>query len=97
MVDGITFNRIGTNYNEQSIKSLDVHIYPMVIWYKPTKSKTILRPKMLVQKHTIRVIHITLYYSHTNPNYLKEKKTAILKLNDLFDYQSLLLIHDYML
>ena len=76
MVDGITFNRIGTNYNEQSIKSLDVHIYPMVIWYKPTKSKTILRPKMLVQKHTIRVIHITLYYSHTNPNYLKEKKTS---------------------
>jgi len=55
--------------------------------------KNVLRPLMLVQKRAIRVINNASYYSHTGPKF---KKTKILKLDDLFTYQSLLFVHDYL-
>ena len=52
-----------------------------------------IRQLMLVQKRAIRVIYNASYYSHTGPKF---KKTGILKLHDLFVYQSLLFVHDYL-
>ncbi len=41
----------------------------------------------------IRVIHNAPYNGHTDTKF---KTSRILKLNDLFDYQSLLLMYDYL-
>ena len=52
-----------------------------------------IRPLILLQKRAIRVIFNASYYSHTDPKF---KKSGILKLHDLFVYQSLLFVHDYL-
>ena len=54
--------------------------------------KNIIKPAILLQKRAICVINNAPYNSHTDPKF---KKSGILKLNDLFDYQSLLFISDY--
>ena len=53
--------------------------------------KNIIKPAILLQKRAICVINNAPYNSHTDPKF---SKSGILKLNDLFDYQSLLFISD---
>lgn len=65
--------------------------YGIMTW--GNADKNILRPAMLMQKRAIRVINNAPYYSHTDPKF---KRAGILKLNDLFKYQSLLFVHDYL-
>ena len=65
--------------------------YVITVW--GNADQNVIIPLMLVQKRAIRVINHASYYSHTGPKF---KKSGILKLEDLFYYQSLLFIHDYM-
>ena len=62
--------------------------YGITVW--GNADNNIIKPAILLQKWAIRVINNAPYNSHTDP------KSGILKLNDLFDYQSLLFITDYM-
>ena len=64
--------------------------YGITVW--GNADQNIIRPLTLVQKRAIRVISNASYNSHTGPKF---KKLGILKLNDLFDYHSLLFVHDY--
>ena len=45
-----------------------------------------------LQKRVLRVIHNAPYNSHTDPKFWKSN---ILKLNHLFEYQSIICMHDY--
>ncbi len=65
--------------------------YGLTAW--GNADKNIIRPAILLQKRAIRVIHNAPYNGHTDPKF---KTSRILKLNDLFDYQSLLLMYDYL-
>ena len=55
--------------------------------------KNIIKQVISMQKRAIRIIHNAPYNSHTDPKF---KKSRILRLNDLFEYQSLLFISDYL-
>ena len=59
----------------------------------PCADKSIIRQTILLQKRAIRIITNSAYNSHTDPKF---KKQGILKLNDLFEYQSILFMYDYM-
>ncbi len=65
--------------------------YGILAWGNADK-KT-LYPATILQKRAIRVIHNAPYNSHTDPKF---KKSGILKLNDLFEYESLMFTYDYM-
>ena len=47
----------------------------------------------MLQKRAIRVINRKQYNSHTDPLF---KASKILKLSDLFEYQSALFMYDYL-
>jgi hypothetical protein len=64
--------------------------YGITVW--GNADQNVIIPLMLVQKRAIRVINNASYYSHTGPKF---KKSGILQLHDLFHYQSLLFMHDY--
>ncbi len=55
--------------------------------------KNLIRPVTLLQKRAIRIINKAPYNSHTDPKF---KSSGILKITDLFEYQSLLFMFDYM-
>ena len=57
------------------------------------QTKTQLTTNISIQKSTIRVINKALYYSDIGPGLKKFRK---LKLHDLFDYRSLLFVHNYL-
>ena len=65
--------------------------YGITVW--GNADQNVIRPLMLVQKRAIRIINNASYFSHTGPKF---KKSGILKLHDLFVYQSLLFVHDYL-
>ena len=52
-----------------------------------------IRQTELLQKRAIRTIHNAFYNSHTDPTFRKSK---LLKLHDIFEYQSLLFTYDYL-
>ena len=53
----------------------------------------VLHPSIMLQKRAIRVINRKQYNSHTDPLF---KASKILKLSDLFEYQSALFMYDYL-
>jgi len=55
--------------------------------------QNVIRPLTLVEKMVIYVINNSSYYSHTGPTF---KKLGILKLDDLCDYHSVLVVPDYL-
>ena len=67
------------------------HLNNGIIAWGNTDKGTIKQTNIL-QKLAIRIINKAAFNSHTDP---KLKKLEILKLNDLFEYQSLLFMHDY--
>ena len=56
--------------------------------------KNLIHKTNQLQKRALRVIHNAPYNSHTDPKF--RKLSNILKLNDLFEYQSLICMHDYL-
>ena len=61
-------------------------LYGIIAWGSADKS-------IIYKKRAIRIITNSAYNSHTDPKF---KKQGILKLNDLFEYQSILFMYDYM-
>jgi len=64
--------------------------YGILAW--GNASSPILYKTKMLQKHAIRVINRAHYNSHTDPLF---KKDGILKLNDLYESQVALFMHDY--
>ena len=69
-------------------------------WYIPSLLTTLfargnsnLKTLFTLQKRTIRLIHNTPYNGHTDP---RLKSSGILKIIDLFIYQSLIFMYDYL-
>ncbi len=67
-------------------------LYGIVAW--GTADLNIIKPITMIQKRAIRVINNAPYNSHTDPKF---KKSRILKIPDLYEYKSVLFIHDYLL
>ena len=55
-------------------------------------SKSALQRSTIIQKRAVRVIHNARCNSHTDPLF---KTSGILKLNDLYEYQCLMFMFDY--
>ena len=66
-------------------------LYGIIAWGNADMS--IIRQAILLQKRAFRIITNSAYNSHTDPKF---RKQGILKLNDLFEYQSILSMYDYM-
>ena len=64
--------------------------YGIIAWGSADKSIT--RQTNLLQKRAIRIITNSAFNSHTDPKF---RKQGILKVNDLFEYQSILFMYDY--
>ena len=64
--------------------------YGILAWGNTDKG--IIKQTNILQKRAIRIINKAAFNSHTDSKF---KKLEILKLNDLFEYQSLLFMHDY--
>ena len=65
--------------------------YGIIAW--GNSDKNLMHKTNQLQKRALRVIHNAPYNSHTDPKF---RKSNILKLNDLFEYQSLICMHDYL-
>ena len=65
--------------------------YGIIAW--GSADKGLIRQTELLQKRAIRTIHNAFYNSHTDPKFRKSK---LLKLHDIFEYQSLLFTYDYL-
>ena len=65
--------------------------YRIIAW--GSADKGLIRQTELLQKRAIRTIHNAFYNSHTDPKFRKSK---LLKLHDIFEYQSLLFTYDYL-
>ena len=57
-------------------------------------TQTTLKRTITLQKRALRTINNVSYNSHTDPLF---KKSNILKLNDLFDHESGLFMHNYVM
>ena len=64
--------------------------YAIVAW--GNADRTITRKTMTLQKRAIRSINKASYNSHTEPLF---SRSQILKLEDLYQYQSILFMYDY--
>ena len=64
--------------------------YGIIAWGNTDKG--FIKQTNILEKRAIRMINKAAFNSHTD---LKFKKLEILKLNDLFECQSLLFMHDY--
>ena len=64
--------------------------YGIIAW--GNADRNLIRKTSQIQKRALRVIHNAPYNSHTDPKF---KKSGILKLYDIFEYQSMIFIHDY--
>ena len=64
--------------------------YGLPIWGNATQS--VLKKTSLLQKRAIRYIHNSHYNSHTEPLF---KISNIMKINDQFDYESLMFMYDF--
>ena len=51
-----------------------------------------LHPAIMQQKRAIRIISNASYNSHTEPKF---RQSEILKLHDLYEFESLIFVHDY--
>ena len=65
--------------------------YGIIAW--GNSDKNLIHKTNQLQKRALRVIHNAPYNSQTDPKF---RKLNILKLNDLFEYQSLICMHDYL-
>ena len=65
--------------------------YGIIVWGNADKS--VVKSTFLLQKRAIRVINNALYNRHTDPLF---RSSRILKLDDLFEYQSVIFMTDYM-
>ena len=65
-------------------------IYGLIIWGNANKAH--LKQIITIQKRAIRTIHNATYNSHTEPLF---KSSGILNITDLYEYQTLLFLHDY--
>jgi len=65
--------------------------YGIIAW--GNADKAVIRSLTLLQKRAIRIIYNAPFNSHTDPKF---KNSGILKLQDMFEYQSLLLVYDYL-
>ena len=66
--------------------------YGILAWGNATQ--TTLKRTITLQKRALRTINNVSYNSHTDPLF---KKSNILKLNDLFDHESGLFMHNYVM
>ena len=64
--------------------------YGLLTWGNASKSA--LQRSIILQKWAVRVINNARYNSHTDPLF---KASGILKLNDLYEYQCLMFMFDY--
>ncbi len=64
--------------------------YGIILWGNADQNA--IRSAIMLQKRAIRVINNAPYNSHTDPKF---RKSGILKIKDLYEYQSLLFIYDY--
>ena len=64
--------------------------YGLLTWGNASKSA--LQRSIILQKRAVRVINNARYNSHTDPLF---KASGILKLNDLYEYQCLMFMFDY--
>ena len=64
--------------------------YGIVIWGSARQSA--LRHTILLQKRAIRIINNANFNSHTEPLF---RSSNIMKITDMFDYQSALFIFDF--
>ena len=70
---------------------IDSHFsYGILAW--GNAERAVLQPTFRLQKRAIRVINNKRYNSHTDPLF---KKSKILKIEDLFQYQAALFMYDY--
>ena len=70
---------------------IDSHFsYDILAW--GNAERAVLQPTFRLQKRAIRVINNKRYNSHTVPLF---KKSKILKIEDLFQYQAALFMYDY--
>ena len=65
--------------------------YGIIAW--GSADKGLIRPTDLLQKRAICTIHNAFYNSHTDSKFRKSK---LLKIHDIFEYQSLLFTYDYL-
>ncbi len=65
--------------------------YGIIAWGNADKS--IIKPSFMMQKRAIRVINNAPHNGHTEPLF---KSSGILKLDDLFEYQCVMFMHDYL-
>ncbi len=65
--------------------------YGILAW--GNADKKVLHPTIMLQKRAIRVINNAPFNSHTEPKF---RKSGILKLNDLFEYESLMFMQNYL-
>ena len=96
-IGNTVLERIGNDCNEQSTKFLGMHIDENLTWKKHISEVTkkvsralfsIKQVKHVLPLDSLRTLYFALIHQHLC--------YGILKLNDLFDYQSLLFISDYM-
>ncbi len=64
--------------------------YGILAW--GNASGSLLNKTILLQKRALRIIHNATYNSHTEPLF---KSASILKLVDLYEYQTVLFMYDY--
>ena len=65
--------------------------YGIIAW--GCANKSYIKPLVILQKRAIRIINNAPYNSHTDPKF---KSSKILKIPDLFIYQSLLFMYDFL-
>ncbi len=65
--------------------------YGIIAW--GNADRKIINRATILQKRAIRVIHNAPYNSHTEPKF---RKSGILKIDDIFEYESLLFVYDYL-